>query len=98
MASIIVERKSDNELEKQEWRFYIVSSLGSDANIYLVLDDYHHATRPTKRHGWQKDDFYNRLNMRQSKIKCAALVPLPEGVVAEAKNRINAVVTLEYPK
>lgn len=97
MSNVTVTRMSTDELKKQEWRFYVSTSWGSD-NIFLVLDHYDYSTRPTRRHKWIVVDSFYRLELRTSNIKDVNLVPLPLGVEKEAIEKLNPRVVREMPQ
>lgn len=68
-----------------------------DALPGLVLTSYRFQTRVSKRHKWQTQAYYGRLNPRETTLSLSE-VPLPEDVQAEALNTLCAmfIVAKDY--
>lgn len=70
--------RNHGELNQEQWRFYYY-----DSRRTLYLDWYGIATRKTKRHKFQIESSYSRLDNRGHSIQ-EAQVPIPDDVRAEA--------------
>lgn len=82
-GGIEVERP-DDDLHSQVWRFYYF-----DDRHVLTVDHYSRSTRKTKRHKWVSAASYYRLS--RGSVDGHSIneeqVPLPDDVVAEAKQK-----------
>lgn len=79
MKTVTVTRKED-ELNTHEWRFYFNDCL-------LILDDYIHWRRETKRHKFVIFNHWDRLFVRNSTIELSN-VPFPGDVATEARQQV----------
>lgn len=68
---IHVEKKSDDGLTVETWRFCLIGN-------HLVLDDYAKVVRPTRRHKGTATGHYNRLSARESTMTEADVPWSPE--------------------
>lgn len=84
---IIVERVNANEMEKQVWRFHLMT--GNSDIIEVRLSDYELQRRESKRHKfkthWQEK--YDRFRSRESGMK-AQEVPMPADVIEQARQHV----------
>ncbi|MNW28162.1 hypothetical protein D3C74_49770 [compost metagenome] len=83
---LTVERLSDNELEKQVWKFYVL--LKND-DVVVILDQYELQKRESKRHKFKANiwDRYERLKSSRGGMK-VDVVPLPISIEREVRDQV----------
>lgn len=95
---IEVTRLSQDGLSRHVWRFW-----KHHLNETIYVDGYRFETRPTRRHGFRLHTGYVRTSNRRyepGESLSYKEVPLPEGVVVEARSKFCDQITFggEYKR
>lgn len=84
-------RQSDDLLSQERWTFYFDVPLGGKFKFYLQY--YSAEVRQSRRHRtWEKKRFYSRFKVREYNLISYADVPMPNDVIADAKNQLKAMI------
>lgn len=85
---IEIRKVSEDRLFEQAWTFWF-----NDRLFKLVLDRYVHSNRPTTRHKFRVNRFYDRTDARANTI-FRSEVPFPEAIQQEALNEFISNITV----
>lgn len=80
--------RADGPLREEAWLFWF-----NDRDCCLYLDWYGLSQRPSTRHKMKLAAFYRRIDQRSNTID-EEDVPLPQGVMDEAKAKFVATITV----
>src|SRR5687767_1666466 len=91
MPGIEIERKSEDGLKCEFWRFNLSTAYGATDTVDIRLKFYGRSERDTLRHKFKfepKDRFVSSDRREYNSGIAAARVPLPEDVAVELKSKI----------
>jgi hypothetical protein len=70
------------DLERERWNFILYADYSGDR---IYFSDYHKEARPTKRHNWKFQQYWERIGSRTS-VKTPP--PIPPDVEQEARAQL----------